>query len=125
MALVVHSMPPLLLIHSPTCSCCAPCPRFAGVRACLTWTVLLHPCTPAPSAVQTCQRPLPAEDGILPTQLFTHREDVDTINLKQLRALPSEARKFVAQDVGSGDVLAAACPARRSLDLKVGGLKGA
>ncbi|KAL4856085.1 ATP-dependent DNA helicase PIF1 [Chlorella vulgaris] len=70
--------------------------------------------------LRTCQRPLPAEDGILPTQLFTHREDVDTINLKQLRALPSEARKFVAQDVGSGDVLAAACPARRSLDLKVG-----
>ncbi|KAL4434118.1 hypothetical protein ABPG75_000559 [Micractinium tetrahymenae] len=68
----------------------------------------------------TCQRPLPTADGILPTQLYTHREDVDAINAQQLRALPGEARKFVAQDVGSPDVLAAACPARRTLELKVG-----
>ncbi|PRW58054.1 ATP-dependent DNA helicase PIF1 [Chlorella sorokiniana] len=70
--------------------------------------------------LRTCQRPLPVEDGILPTKLYTHREDVDALNAQQLRALPGEARRFVAQDAGSPDVLAAACPARRTLDLKVG-----
>lgn len=48
------------------------------------------------------------------------REDVDAINAQELRALAGEARRFTAQDGGSGDVLAAACPARRTLDLKVG-----
>ena len=47
------------------------------------------------------------------------REDVDALNAQQLRALPGEARRFVAQDAGSPEVLAAACPARRTLDLKV------
>ncbi|PSC73053.1 ATP-dependent DNA helicase PIF1 [Micractinium conductrix] len=70
--------------------------------------------------LKTCARPLPTDDGILPTKLFTHREDVDLINAQQLKALPSEPHKFVAQDVGSGEVLAAACPARRTLELKVG-----
>ena len=45
---------------------------------------------------------------------------MDAINAQQLRALPGEARRFAAQDVGSPDVLAAACPARRTLELKVG-----
>lgn len=47
------------------------------------------------------------------------REDVDALNAQQLRELPGEARRFVAQDAGSPEVLAAACPARRTLDLKV------
>lgn len=47
------------------------------------------------------------------------REDVDALNAQQLRALAGEPRRFVAQDGGSPDVLAAACPARRTLDLKV------
>ncbi len=54
----------------------------------------------------------------------THREDVDAINAQQLKALPGEARRFAAQDVGSPDVLAAACPARRTLELKVGWAAG-
>lgn len=52
------------------------------------------------------------------------REDVDAINAQQLKDLPSEARRFLAQDAGSGDVLAAACPAKRTLDLKVSWLVG-
>lgn len=44
---------------------------------------------------------------------------MDAINAQQLKALPGEPRKFAAQDVGSPDVLAAACPARRLVELKV------
>lgn len=44
---------------------------------------------------------------------------MDALNAQQLRALPGEVRRFAAQDAGSPEVLAAACPARRTLDLKV------
>jgi hypothetical protein len=100
-------MPPSSL--SPPAACRPPSPRIEAPTK-------FARCLPHP---QTCQRPLPADDGILPTKLFTHREDVDAINGQQLRALPGEPRRFASQDVGSAEVLAAACPARRTLDLKV------
>ncbi|GAB4815472.1 hypothetical protein N2152v2_002518 [Parachlorella kessleri] len=67
-----------------------------------------------------CRRPLATEDGILPTKLYTHREDVDKINAQQLGELTSPPVRFLAQDVGAAEVLAAACPARRELELRVG-----
>ena len=60
---------------------------------------------------------------ILYLQLFTHREDVDTLNRSELQKLTGEVMKFVAQDVGQGvEALKAACPVRsilrpRMLDL--------
>lgn len=68
-----------------------------------------------------CSAPLSLEDGILPTQLFTHRADVEAINDRQLASLPGDFVTFTAQD-GGQDVasLAASCPAPRTLRLKIG-----
>ncbi len=49
---------------------------------------------------------------------------MDLINAQQLRELPSPGVKFLAQDGGAAEVLAAACPARRELELKVGAQVG-
>lgn len=44
-------------------------------------------------------------------QLYTHREDVDTVNAQQLSALPAQVVKYIAQDSGSSmDLLQTACP---------------
>ncbi|KAK9823557.1 hypothetical protein WJX72_003730 [[Myrmecia] bisecta] len=67
-----------------------------------------------------CSRELDTSDGILPTKLYTHREDVDLINKQQLEALSSEAVRFACMDAGSTDILKTACPARTVLELKVG-----
>ena len=67
-----------------------------------------------------CSAPLELEDGILPTQLFTHRADVDAINDKQLASLEGTAVTFTAQDSGDTASLQAACPAPRTVRLKVG-----
>lgn len=49
---------------------------------------------------------------------------MDRINAQQLAELPSPGVRFFAQDAGTGEVLAAACPARRELELKVGAQVG-
>lgn len=49
---------------------------------------------------------------------------MDRINARQLAELPSPGVRFFAQDAGTGEVLAAACPARRELELKVGAQVG-
>jgi ATP-dependent DNA helicase PIF1 len=67
-----------------------------------------------------CSAPLDLEDGILPTQLFTHRADVDAINDRQLNSLDGNLVNFTAQDSGDVAALQAACPAPRTLKLKVG-----
>ena len=45
---------------------------------------------------------------------------MDKINCQQLRELTSPPVRFLAQDVGTAEVLAASCPAKRELELKVG-----
>lgn len=67
-----------------------------------------------------CAAPLELEDGILPTQLLTHRADVDAINDRQLNSLEGNVISFTAQDSGDTAALQAACPAPRTLRLKVG-----
>lgn len=67
-----------------------------------------------------CAAPLGLEDGILPTQLLTHRMDVDAINDRQLNSLEGNAVTFTAQDSGDTAALQAACPAPRTLRLKIG-----
>ena len=68
-----------------------------------------------------CSAPLSLEDGILPTQLFTHRADVDAINSRQLESLAGDCVTFKAKDSGRDlAALEASCPAPRILKLKVG-----
>ena len=43
-------------------------------------------------------------------QLFTHREDVDLVNATELKALPGEAKQFVAKDTGNEEALRMSCP---------------
>jgi ATP-dependent DNA helicase PIF1 len=45
-------------------------------------------------------RPLPDDDGILPTNLHTHRRDVDAVNAAELEALGGEAVVLTALDEG-------------------------
>lgn len=67
-----------------------------------------------------CARPLEMDDGILPTQLFTHRADVDAINAKQLASLDGDEVCLVANDAGDAMALQTSCPALRTLRLKIG-----
>lgn len=71
------------------------CPVLSSVRPATSRCPSAN--LPQLCCLQTCQRALPVEDGILPTKLYTHREDVDAINHQQLKALEGEGRKFVAQ----------------------------
>jgi ATP-dependent DNA helicase PIF1 len=77
--------------------------------------------TTAPLALRAaCSRPLNLEDGILATRLFTHRADVDVLNARELSQLPGQEVRFDARDSGDAATLAGACPAPRTLRLKVG-----
>lgn len=67
-----------------------------------------------------CTLPLNLDDGILPTSLFTHRADVDTINGRQLQALEGNATTYHARDSGDVAVLNTSCPAPGSVSLKIG-----
>ena len=40
--------------------------------------------------LRSCSRPLPEQNGIKPTQLFSRNADVDTVNAEELRALQGE-----------------------------------
>ena len=53
-------------------------------------------------------RPLPCEDGILPTALHTHRKDVGVVNEAALEALPDPPVVLAAVDEGDRDALASA-----------------
>ncbi|DBA78175.1 hypothetical protein WJX79_002289 [Trebouxia sp. C0005] len=82
-------------------------------------------CNPKGSLVEQlqgrCGQALDTSDGILPTKLYTHREDVDLVNSHQLQALPAQPVRYVAQDSGpSTDLLKTACPARGTVELKEG-----
>eukprot|EP00884_Botryococcus_braunii_P016133 jgi/Botrbrau1/3202/Bobra.37_2s0032.1 len=65
--------------------------------------------------------PSDTSDGILPTQLHTHRTDVDSVNAQRLAELVGSSVSFSCRDSGPNqDALASLCPARKSLELKVG-----
>lgn len=46
-------------------------------------------------------RPLPVEDGLLPTELFPLRTEVDRANATRLASLPGPSIKYEARDSGS------------------------
>ena len=63
------------------------------------------------------------DDGILPTQIFTHKHDVDTLNTSELLELPGNVNTYAAQDQGEQTyihMLQSHCPAKRSIQLKIG-----
>lgn len=72
------------------------------------------------SLLGDCFRPLEVEEGILPTQLFTHRADVDSLNQKELDSLHGPLKIYKSHDQGDLSVLEASCPAPKLLKLKVG-----
>lgn len=45
--------------------------------------------------LQQCSRPLPEQNGVKPTQLFSRNADVDTVNAEELRALQGEEVCFL------------------------------
>jgi ATP-dependent DNA helicase PIF1 len=62
--------------------------------------------------------------GIVATKLFTHTEDVNHINQKELRNLPGSSRRFTAEDSTTNssveEYLNSMCPVAKVLELKVG-----
>ena len=63
------------------------------------------------------------DDGILPTQIFTHKHDVDSLNTSELLKLPGNVNTFNAQDQGEQTyihMLQSHCPAKKSIQLKIG-----
>ena len=63
------------------------------------------------------------DDGILPTQIFTHKHDVDTLNTSELLKLSSNFNTYAAQDQGEQTyihMLQSHCPAKKSIQLKIG-----
>lgn len=72
------------------------------------------------------QRPLQHNDGIIPTELFPTRYEVDTANALRMRQLPGEVHTFDAEDSGSildlgqRAKLLSNCMAPVRLDLKRG-----
>ena len=62
-------------------------------------------------------------DGILPTLIFTHTKEVDTLNQSKLRELPGITQTFIAIDAGEDvyiRMLQSHCRAKACLELKVG-----
>ena len=62
-------------------------------------------------------------DGILPTQIFTHRRDVSKLNEEELSKLPGKIYSFESEDSGESNhlkLLQTNCPAQKCLNLKVG-----
>lgn len=57
----------------------------------------------------------------IPTQLYTHRRDVDLVNTRQLQKLPTQSLTFAAQDSDAqgSTMLDSLCPTPRKLELKV------
>lgn len=64
----------------------------------------------AKQALTGLSRPLPQDDGLLPTELFPLRTEVDRANAARMSALRGQAHLFEARDSGS-----AAPPKRRKL----------
>jgi ATP-dependent DNA helicase PIF1 len=56
---------------------------------------------------------------ILPTKLCTHKEDVETINAKELEKIQEESYKFKSIDQGDTRFLNKLCIAKQELNLKI------
>ena len=68
-------------------------------------------------------RKFDADDEILPTQILTHRYDVDKLNDEQLNKLEGEIQEYRACDTGDNiymKMLQNHCPAKNLLKLKIG-----
>lgn len=68
-------------------------------------------------------RRLDCNDGILPTHIYTHRNDVDKLNSKELNALQGTVQEYKSIDSGETafiKMLQANCPAKQILKLKLG-----
>jgi ATP-dependent DNA helicase PIF1 len=68
-------------------------------------------------------REFDADDQILPTQILTHRYDVDKLNEEQLLKLEGELQEYKASDTGDNiymKMLQNHCPAKSLLKLKIG-----
>ena len=65
-------------------------------------------------------------DGIRATRLFTHKEDVEATNLRELAALEGTARKFIAQDSEPhmSRTIDNLCPVSKTIELKIGAQVG-
>lgn len=60
--------------------------------------------SPATQRILTgLSRPLPQDNGLLPTQLFPLRTEVDRANASRLAALPGPTHAFQARDSGSAE----------------------
>lgn len=61
-------------------------------------------------------------NGQIPTQLFTHRNDVVLVNTQQLHKLTTKSYVYCAQDTDDkyASMLDSLCPTPRKLELKVG-----
>ena len=57
------------------------------------------------AAIESCRRPLPTDDGVLPTTLYPTRRDVAAENRLHFDALPDAERTYAAVDrvVGDGE----------------------
>ena len=75
-------------------------------------------------AFSECEgRELDCSDGILPTQIYTHRADVDALNSKELATLPGSIFEFKSVDSGEPAFLKTLqqhCPAKDIVRLKEG-----
>jgi ATP-dependent DNA helicase PIF1 len=68
-------------------------------------------------------RRLDCNDGILPTHIYTHRNDVDQLNCKELDSLHGTVQEYKSIDSGEPSfikMLQANCPAKQILKLKIG-----
>jgi ATP-dependent DNA helicase PIF1 len=69
-------------------------------------------------------RPLPAVDGIVPTELFPLRNEVDSANKARLHALKTESQVYESRDSGSAhnerrETILKNMVAQRALEIKV------
>ena len=70
------------------------------------------------------RRPLPAVDGLVPTELFPLRNEVDSANKMRLNALKTESRVYESRDSGSAhderrETILKNMVAQRALEIKV------
>lgn len=82
-----------------------------------------HRCPPqvAEKLVATASNAI-EKNGIKATKLFTHREDVDQLNQRELASLPGKEKRFWGEDSDSSmeQSLSGLCPVPKELVLKVG-----
>lgn len=71
--------------------------------------------------IKTAQNNL-RKNNTIPTQLYTHRKDVDLVNEKQIAKLQTQAYVYTANDSDPlySSMLDSLCPTARKLELKVG-----